>query len=311
MGGLCAISVDLDEIACYYAIHGLSGAKSAPRAVYDIALERLASWARELGIPLTLFVVGRDLENDRNQRRLSVLHAVGFELANHSLDHRYDLTRLSHAKMREQVKGGMERLQEILGPINVGFRAPGYLVNDALLQVVHESGALYDSSVFPCPAYYVAKALVIGVQRLQGRHSFSLVDSPRVLTALTRPYRIGFPYFQRGEGLWEVPIQVTPGLRLPFIGTALTTLGEHGARLYTRLLRQEAWVNLELHGIDFLDETDDLQALAVHQPDLRVAWLKKRARLTAVVNELKKSGRNFVCLKEAVLRFGSAPSLLG
>lgn len=237
MGGLCAISVDLDEIACYHAIHGVSGAESAPSAVYEIALERLASWARELAIPLTLFVVGRDLENDRNQRRLSVLHAAGFELANHSLDHRYDLTRLSRGKMREQVEGGMERLQEILGTINVGFRAPGYLVNDALLQVVHDSGALYDSSVFPCPAYYAAKVLVIGVQRLRGRYSLSLVDSPRVLTAPTRPYRMGAQYFERGEGLLEVPIQVTPGLRLPFIGTTLTTLGEHGARLYTRLLR--------------------------------------------------------------------------
>jgi len=311
VGGLCAISVDLDEIVCYYAIHGLSGANNAPGAVYEIALERLASWARELAIPLTLFVVGRDLENDHNQRRLSVLHAAGFELANHSLDHRYDLTLLSRASMREQVKGGMERLQEILGPVGVGFRAPGYLVNDALLQVVHDTGALYDSSVFPCPAYYAAKALVIGVQRLQGRRSLSLVDSPRVLTAPTHPYRIGVPYFQRGEGLWEVPIQVTPGLRLPFIGTTLTTLGEHGARLYTRLLRQEAWVNLELHGIDFLDQNDGLRALAAHQPDLRVAWLKKRARLTAVVHELKTSGRSFVRLNEAVLHFESARSLLG
>ncbi len=311
MTGLCAISVDLDEIACYHAIHGISSTKDAPHVVYDIALERLGTWAQKLGIPLTLFVVGRDLKSDRNQLRLSALHAAGFELANHSLDHRYDLTRLSPAKMREQVEGGLLRLQEILGPVNVGFRAPGYLVNDTLLQVVQGTGALYDSSVFPCPAYYAAKALVIGGQRLQGRHSLSLVDSSRVLTAPTRPYRIGVPYFQRGEGLWEVPIQVTPGLRLPFIGTTLTLLGEHGARLYTRLLRQEAFVNLELHGIDFLDQNDGLQALAAHQPDLRMPWLKKRARLTAVVNELKKSGRSFVCLKDAVLHFESTRSLLG
>src|SRR4051812_20825782 len=81
---VCSVSIDLDEIACYAAIHGLNlGAQS--HAVYDSAIERIRDFAASLALPLTLFVIARDLERDRNLRVLRQAVSDGHEIGNHSL----------------------------------------------------------------------------------------------------------------------------------------------------------------------------------------------------------------------------------
>jgi peptidoglycan/xylan/chitin deacetylase (PgdA/CDA1 family) len=304
---LCAVSVDLDEIPNYFGIHGLPEPRGPARTlVYDVALDRLASMASELSIPLTLFAIGSDLERDHAAARLRAASDSGFEVANHSLDHRYDLVRLGRGEMLRQVAEGARAIERATGIAPVGFRAPGYTVSDELLAVVAEAGALYDSSVFPCPGYFAAKVAAIAGVAIRGRKSRSIVDSPMVLSAPTRPYRIGRPYWRRGAGLWELPIQVTRGLRLPFIGTTLTGAGKAVARRLARACVGEPLVNLELHGIDVLDAADGLEALAPYQLDVRIARDKKTAALRAVVEELAAAGYSFVTLRAAAEALAAA-----
>lgn len=298
----CAISVDLDEIPHYAAIHGIQLTTEARNAVYAVAVERLQAWAAERGFPLTLFAVAADLDIPENATRLRAARSAGHEIANHSLDHRYDLTRLSRAEMRRQVHVAAERIEAAVGERPVGFRAPGYTTNDALYEVLAEGGVRYSSSVFPCPSYYCAKVLAIALKRLFGRRSHSVIDTPSVLTAPTRPYHVGKPYFRRGDGLLELPIQTTPWLRLPWIGTSIT-LGSPGlARWMTRQLRREPFLNLELHGIDVLDRNDGLEALVPYQPDVRVPLERKLLALNAVVDELRAAGTEFLTLAQAAER---------
>ena len=119
-----------------------------------------------------------------------------------------------------------------------------------------------------------------------------------MLSAPTRPYRIGRPYTRAGDGLWEIPIQVTRGPRLPYIGTGLILAGKLGARALTELVVGEPFVNLELHGVDFLGAEDGLEALLGYQPDVRVRAREKRAVLASVVGRLRSAGYRFVRLGE-------------
>jgi hypothetical protein len=303
---LCAVSVDLDEIPFYRQIHGLSedGAAS-DHAVFDIALPRLGELAHALDMPLTFFVIGDTLRREQNGEKLRALAEKGHELGNHTLGHRYDLTRLDRAAMQSEIGGAQDAIQKATGVRPVGFRAPGYTVTDELLGLLESATFLYDSSVFPCPAYWSLKAAAMSMIRLRGRRSRSVLDTPRVLTAPRRPYRIGRPYWTRGNGPIELPIQVTPGLRLPFIGTSLTMAGPRGARVLARSLIGEPLINLELHGVDVLDENDGLHALAAHQRDLKVPVAKKLDTLTAVVGTLRDAGYSFVRLDQAARSFAS------
>jgi peptidoglycan/xylan/chitin deacetylase (PgdA/CDA1 family) len=297
---LCAVSVDLDEIPNYFGIHGLpmpTGPEA--HAVYDLALQRLHDWASAQGIPLTLFAIGTDVQRPENAATLRRMAQAGHELANHTLDHRYDLTRLSREEQLYQVDGGAQQIAATTGYSVTGFRAPGYTTTDTLYEVLSEVGVGYSSSVFPCPPYYLAKALALFAIRLRRRESHSILDVPEVLLAPRSPYRVGSPYWQPGSGMMELPVQVTEHLRLPFIGTTLTLLGPERTRWLTQDVLTSDFVNLELHGIDVLAASDGLDALSPHQPDVRVPLQRKLDSLSEAVTLLKAAGYSFVRLDEA------------
>jgi peptidoglycan/xylan/chitin deacetylase (PgdA/CDA1 family) len=228
--------------------------------------------------------------------------ALGHEIGNHSLNHHYALTRLNAVQMTTEVAGAAELIADRVGVRPVGFRAPGYTTNDALYRVLVESGVRYSSSVFPCPTYYGLKVAAIWGKRLLGRKSASVIDSPMVLTAPVGPYRIGEPYWKQGEGLTELPIQTTPGLRVPYIGTFLTWWGSRFAAWATRRVSELPFVNLELHGIDVLDRHDGLEALAPYQYDVRIPVARKLGILSGIVTQLKAAGYSFCRLDDAAER---------
>jgi len=296
----CAVSVDLDEIPNYFAIHGLplpTGPEA--HAVYDIALGRLHDWSRAHGVPLTLFAIASDLSRSQSALTLRRMAEAGHELGNHTLDHRYDLTRLSPDEQRHQVVEGAQQIRAKTGFPVTGFRAPGYTTSDELYEVLQEAEVAYSSSVFPCPPYYLAKALALLAIQLRKRVSHSILDVPEVLLAPREPYRVGCPYWERGTGMVELPVQVTQHLRLPYIGTTLTLLGPKRARWLTQGVVGSPFVNLELHGIDVLASSDGLAALEPHQPDVRIPLQTKLDALTEAVLALKHAGYSFVRLDEA------------
>jgi peptidoglycan-N-acetylglucosamine deacetylase len=300
---LSSISIDLDEVHHYHAIHGLSEPVSALHAVYDVAVARATDWARSLDLPITWFAVGRDLERSANAEALRALAEAGHEVGNHSYSHAYDLSCREPNELRKEIEEGARAIERAVGKAPQGFRAPGYTVSDELFAALTELGVAYDSSVFPSPPYYAAKAAKLFSMRLRGRTSRSVLDTPSVLRAPSRPYRVGKPYWRAGSGMLELPIQVTPGARLPFIGTALVLAGADGARLLTRTVLGETFVNLELHGVDFLGVEDDLAALAPHQPDARLPLARKLSALSATVELLREKGTAFATLAEAAAAF--------
>ncbi|WP_245677696.1 polysaccharide deacetylase family protein [Chondromyces crocatus] len=294
------MSIDLDEVHHYFAIHALTASAGGAHAVYDAALQRIASFASAHDIPVTLFAVGEDLDRPASGDALRALSAAGHAVENHSFHHRYDLTQLPRTQIDEEIARGAEAIARVTGRTPTGFRAPGYTIDDAVFDALEEQGVAWDSSVFPCPTYYGAKAAVLAVQRARNLRSAAILGSPRVLLAPARPYRPGYPWWKRGDrSVVELPIQVTPWARLPVIGTSVGGVGETGARLLALACRGEPLVQLELHGMDFLDASDGLEALRAHQPELHTPVEARMAALSAFVETLTRAGKRFVRLDEA------------
>jgi hypothetical protein len=310
---LAAISIDLDEIPCYAAIHGLPPPDgAAAHAIYRRAVPRFERWLDGLGVRATFFAIGSDLDDADALGALKRLNAAGHEIGNHTFHHRYDFSRQTPDAMAADIDAGAAAIGEATGERPVGFRAPGYTVVDEVFELLQSRRYRYDSSVFPCPAYYAAKTAAIGAIAAGGRRSHSVVDHPRVLTAPADPYRVGRPYNRRGDGLLELPVGVTGAAsgRLPYIGTSLVLAGARGARWLTRRMLGRPLVNLELHGIDLADADDDgLRALRAHQPDLRRPLAAKLAALQAAVHTLVEAGYTLVTLAEAASRLGPPPAV--
>lgn len=296
---LCAVSVDLDGLEHYRAIHGLPSKPEGARLVYDIALPRAVAFAASHGIPLTFFAIGRDLLDPRAAEGLRRATRLGHQAENHSLGHRYDLSRLERDAITREVRGGAEVIAAVTDRRPRGFRAPGYLVSDRLFGVLRREGIAWDSSVFPCPAYYLAKLGAIGALRLRGRTSEAIVGDVRVLLAPRRPYRPGEGWHRAGGGdLLELPVAVTRGARLPLIGTSIVLAGKRAGWLARGCLG-EPLVSLVLHAVDFLDRGDGLDDLAPAQMDLRLPRADKARALASVVSTLRGAGHRFVTSDEA------------
>ncbi len=298
-----AISIDLDGIGCYYRIHGLGAHPvELEHTIHERALPRAAKLFARRGIHVTWFVVGRDIDGaaalpDRatraqNAERLRALVDHGDELGNHSYSHPYDLARHDDAEVDAEISGCDRVLRAVLGTGVRGFRAPGYDVSPAMLDALARRGYHYDSSIFPAPGYYAAKAAVMAALAIARRPSGAVMIDPRALAAPADPYRPAMTApWRRGQApLVELPVAVTRWTRIPAIGTTLLIAPE---RVRTRLVAamgRRSFFNFELHGIDFADaEKDGIPGeLVARQPDLRVPIADKLARLEAILDDLAR-----------------------
>ncbi len=288
---LASISIDLDGLRHYEALHGLP-AESRADAVVTCAPPRLADLLDERRAKGTFFAIGSEIPE--GGAPLRSLAAAGHEIGNHTLDHLYALTRLTDAEIEAQVEGGAAAIARATGTRPVGFRAPGYTLSPELLAAVARTGHRYDSSTFPAAPYYTAKALVMGLRRVQRRSSAAILDRPGVLFAPRSPYRPSLrdPYKSAGvtvgSPLLELPITVDPWARIPFFGTLIVAAPWPLVKMVYASVRQLDFVNLELHGVDLMDPTDGMSEalVAKSQPDLRVPTHEKVRRLREVLGWL-------------------------
>lgn len=279
------VSVDLDDVACYHAIHGLPAPDPAMRGlVLERCLPRFLDLFGALGVRATFFVVGRDLDRDLGERGrgAELLRAAlteGHELANHSYAHAYDLVTWPSGAMRADLQA-CDAVLRALGADPRGFRAPGYTHDERLLAQVRTLGYAYDSSALPSPPYYAAKLGALVLYALVRRPSQSLARGARAFLGPRSPHR-------RADGLWELPISVTPGLRLPLIGTSLLCTPEPIARRLVAAARELGDLHIELHGLDLADGERDGYAspLRHRQPELRAPLDLKRRRLESLLRD--------------------------
>ena len=292
MQRVAVLSIDLDEIPNYHAIHGLPAPSEVEgrHAVYERALERAQAFARANALPLTLFAIGADLERGENATRVASLSREGHAVENHSLSHLYDLSRRTPGVIRAEIAGGADAIERAVGRRPIAFRAPGYTMSPAVYRVLEELGVGVDSSSFPCPAYWAAKAAVLAGYALARRPSRSIFGSPRAALGPRGPHRVG--------NVLELPIAVTPGLRLPLLGTLIGRGGPAVARRMVRACGDDELLVVELHGIDFLEVSDGLGALRGLQPELGAPLGRRLEALTAVVDEARTRGFDWVTLEE-------------
>ena len=338
-----AITLDVDGVRHYHAIHGLrppgGGARSAPDPILERGVPRFLELCERVGVSSTVFVVGADLAADPRDDgaahgTASAFAALvksaaraGHEIGSHSYAHRYDLSRCSLDVMRDDVQRSVDAIASV-ATRPLGFRAPGYNLSAALLDVVEECGFAYDSSILPSPLYFAARAAAIGAYAVTGALA---ARAPRLLSASiasstpstsATPGRAGKstrvfsssivgdaqafaraprrPYRLRKGGSWQaarsrvegrelIEVPIATLLGVPWFGTALTST----PTIVNAALA--AWASLsspvlELHAIDLCDAQDGFAPeLARVQRDLRVPVKAKLQRIETVLRVLAQT----------------------
>jgi hypothetical protein len=283
-----SISIDLDGLGHYAALHGLSpdvAGAAARGLVHRVAVPRFTELVEAAGGRGTIFVIGSEVDSEARAPLEEALRR-GHELASHTHSHDYALSRAAPAEIDRE----LGRAEEVLAGLGArrpfGFRAPGYTLSPALLQALAAREYAYDASIFPAAPYFLAKALKLGWLRLLGRRSAAILDTPRVLLAPRLPYRPDLlrPERRGDASLLELPMSVTPGARIPFIGTFVVLAPWPLVRGAYARLRGEPFLSLELHAVDLLGPEDGLPGeLGRAQPDLKLSLASKLERLRQVL----------------------------
>ena len=193
---LNAFSVDVED---YFQVGAFERACPRERwGSYEPRVEgntrRLLDLCERYNVKGTFFCLGWVAE--RWPGLMSDIQAAGHELGTHGQDHRR-VTTLTPKEFREDVRRSKRTIEDAAGAEVIGYRAPSYsIVKETMwaLDVLHEEGFRYDSSVFPIH-----------------HDRYGIPDFPR----FPRPLR-----GQNGTALHEFPISTVrvAGLNLPFVG---------------------------------------------------------------------------------------------
>jgi polysaccharide deacetylase family protein (PEP-CTERM system associated) len=146
-----AMTVDVED---YFHVAALSGA--IDRARWDdmqlrvhASTEKLLEVFDEVGLRATFFVLGWVAE--RRPQLVRMIHKAGHEIASHGYSHSLVYEQTPHA-FREETTRSKAVLEAITGSPVEGYRAASYSITPKsrwALDILAESGFVYDSSVFP------------------------------------------------------------------------------------------------------------------------------------------------------------------
>ncbi|MGB7329366.1 MAG: polysaccharide deacetylase family protein, partial [Rubripirellula sp.] len=156
---LASLSLDLDNKWAYLRAAGRPDWAQRP-GYLPLVVDRMVDVLGELDLPLTVFVVGRDLagvcDGDDAAEGTNEAAAInGFsklkawEPANHSLNHLPWMHTMDAAEIAAEIETTHRRIVAATGRAPMGFRGPGFSCPDEVLRVLANNHYVYDASIFP------------------------------------------------------------------------------------------------------------------------------------------------------------------
>lgn len=261
---LASVSLDLDNLWSYMKIHGDPAWEDRPTYLprfVPLVLDVLA----ELDLTITVFIVGADADDSRNQACLRSISEAGHEVGNHSYEHESWLHLYSRDAMEAEIERAEDAIAGATGQRPRGFRGPGFSWSRDLLEVLAARGYVYDASTLPtwigplARWYYFRTANIDADARKQRAGLFgSFSDVKRPL----KPYL--WTELASGNPLVEIPVTTVPLIRTPFHLSYLLYLSRVSDHLMMAYLRTALGLcrltrtqpSILLHPLDLLSGDD-------------------------------------------------------
>ncbi|MDO9546741.1 MAG: polysaccharide deacetylase family protein [Pelolinea sp.] len=250
------VSIDVDSLSSIYKGQGCSNAGGYTYLEYRMGLENLLEFFSKYQIRTTMFMVGNDFLYKENHSSIRDIANNGHEIANHSMTHPQGFRWLSQNEKEKELSSMSDICHEVTGKRPIGFRSPGWNIDDSTLPILEKLNYKYDSSVFPTslmPIMKFAHWSSMSKQKKQDRTTmgqFSYMFSP------IKPYYVSDRSLGKSgnKNLIEFPISVSPYLRIPFFATLLLFSGvKFYKKLYRSLRSAGLPIHFQMHLSDFID----------------------------------------------------------
>jgi len=216
----------------------------------------------------------------------------GHEIANHSYSHPIGLSKLNPQQIRDEIHRCSKLIESITGTRPVGFRAPSYDMDEAVLDQLEEMSFEYDSSAFWSSLQSVSKLYHRCFSRSNGAQGFGQGNHrlPR------KPY-----YPAKGDwmsegakrNIIELPLPRTQLLQLPFYSNFHLSAGNWYRKCAVEGMKDSYLIYL-FHLIEFVDLSDWVPSeLNVH-PNLKKS---AKAKMAANEDTIKRLLKRYTAIK--------------
>lgn len=211
--------------------------------VIEKSIPRILSMLNDCNAKATFFCLGPDVEN--HPELFQKIVGAGHEIGNHSFNHNHKFGLLRVEEIEEEIKKTHDVIEDKLGVTPMGFRTPNYNVSGRVISCLERRGYKYDSSVLP--------SFVPGI------------TSFRWLGAPTRPYKPDKESVTKkgNSDVLEMPLSVSPIMRLPISGTFVRVLGSWYLGAGTAFFDSD-YMNVNIHPIDVVPEKPFMRGLPIN-----------------------------------------------
>ena len=290
-----SLSLDLDNKWSYMKTHGDAGWRSMP-SYLDIVVPRALDLFDRLQLRMTFFIVGQDAAMPQHAEVLGEIPRRGHEIGNHSHYHEPWMHRRDDAAIEDELALAEESIERATGVRPRGFRGPGFVRSQSLLETLVRRGYTYDASSLPtfigplARAYYFRSTKLTDDDRSRRVDLFGKFgDGFRP----NRPHRIA----TSAGSIAEIPVTTFPVFRIPIHVSYLlyiAAISPKAALAYFRaalaackLTKTEP--SILLHPLDFIG--------GVEAPELRffpAMQMDAKTKRHVLEESLRMLGESFV-----------------
>jgi len=259
--------MDLDGVWAIRKCYGLPEDRFLENdPVYEEGVPRFLDLLQKHKIPVSFFIVGRDAGILKKVQTIGSILKAGHEIGNHSYEHTLGLTKLSDEEIKKDISEAQKAIIRALeksgfGAVHnpVGFRAPGYDADSRVLKILEDLGFLYDASIFPSWWGFI-------MRRIDAHLSGPYARKKRQYGSFKNGFESLKPHpIKQASGLYELPVSVSPVLRLPFhFGISVMRGFDYFRRASEGYKKRNIPLLYLFHGIDFVD-TREVQILPSHR----------------------------------------------
>ncbi len=263
------------------------------------AFDRLAALAAKYALPLSIYIIGKDLAHPDHVARVKDWHAMGHEIGNHTWSHDASLGSRAPEVIRREIEDAHNAIGAVTGVAPQGFIAPAWSTSRQVVSELVRLKYAYDSSVFPSLFMYplVLKSLLSHSMNFEkGRRILGRKDWDLPLVSPLEPYFVDAD-FKRvekgGEGkLLILPLPARRRWRVCTWHTAGFFFGwdKHYKSVETLSRTREGFYYL-IHPADFIAPEDLSPQYKQHLERMDVPIDEKMRRLEDVFKILAASPR--------------------
>ena len=153
---MTSVHVDIDNIWIWEEESSLKIPYSQ-ELMFDQALPTLLELFDKYSIKATFFVVGKDLRLESCKNFCLEADKKGHEIANHTTSHPLAVHQLSRREKEYEIRECDELISSTINKKPVGFRAPGYYIDQDMVDILIDCDYLYDTTVLPGVAVFAMR----------------------------------------------------------------------------------------------------------------------------------------------------------